>query len=175
MEYDDYIKALEDFYKKPKFDEGGISITMDELNQLYDEVYELDLLYSFLLYDVAIYKKMAKVSFNVFIPLRKTNKIDTEGSLKVGSVIHVSWHDYQRIITSQHDRYTSMVNLFNILQYKFDSPTIKIKNPINLKEDMPSLRKVDLIFKEESIKNKNFEAYDDLMKVFRYVKNNKNK
>ena len=88
-------------------DERRVSVSMDEFNQLMEEVHNLDLTYSCLVYDVAIYKQMATVSFNVMLPLRKTNKVE-EAMLAVDSVIRVKWEDYQRLITYGDTRYASM-------------------------------------------------------------------
>ena len=138
--------------------EQRLSISMDEFSRLYNAVHSLDLTYQWLIYDNTIYKQMAGVRFNVMLPLRKTNKIKIEQALAVDSVINVSWEDYQRLNTS-YDRYNSMVNLFNVLQYKFGRPLIKIKNPLNSKRDMPSKQQLELMFEAD----KNSMDYKECM------------
>ena len=122
-----------------------ISIDMNEFEQLVKEVYNLDLIYQLLVYDATIYKQMANVSFDVILPLRKTNKIKNEQMLEIDSVINISWEKYHRLIVPGGNRYCSMVNLFNVLQYKFKRPLIKLKSPLNKDKDMPSSRQLNLM------------------------------
>lgn len=152
-----------------QMDEPRTSVSMDEFSQLVEDVYNLDLTYECLVYDVTIYKQMANLSFNVMLPLRKTNKVKIEQMLAVDSVIHVSWQDYQVLITSSHDRYNSMVNLFNVLQYKFERPLIRIKNPLDPMKDMPSARQLKLMYETD----KNSTDYKEFIDLLDYYDKNK--
>jgi hypothetical protein len=146
-----------------------ISLNIDELEQLIEEVYNQDLIYQILVYDVEIYKQMANISFNVMLPLRKTNKIRNEQMLAIGSVVKIGWHKCQRLIVPGGNHYSCMVNLFNILQYKFERPLIKLKNPLNEKREMPSSRQLNLMYEadENSIEYKEGES------LLNYYKKNK--
>lgn len=157
-------------YHTLQIDESRTSISMDEFSQLAEEVHNLDLTYECLVYDVTIYKIIANVSFNVMLPLRKTNKVELEQMLAVDSVIHVSWQNYQRLITSSSNRYNSMVNLFNVLQYKFGGPPIKIKNPLDPKKDMPSTRQLNLMYETD----KNSIEHKECIALLDYYEKNKN-
>ena len=152
-----------------EIDSPKISIYLDELEQLIEEVYNLDLIYQLLVYDDSVYKQMANVSFNVMLPLRKTNKIRNEHMLKIGSVIDIGWANYQRLIVPGGNRYCRMINLFNILQYKFNRPLIKLKNPLDEKKDMPSSRELNLMYKAD----KNSTDYKVCMALRNYYKENK--
>jgi hypothetical protein len=152
-----------------EIDSPKISINIDELEQLVEEVYKLDLIYQILVYDATVYKQMANVSFNVMLPLRKTNKIENEHMLEVASVINISWKEYQRLIVPGGNRYCSMVNLFNVLQYKFKRPLIKLKNPLDEKKDMPSSRQLHLMYEAD----KNSIDYKECKSLIDYYEKNK--
>ena len=145
-------------------------ISMDVLTQIHEELYNLDLIYEMLVYDPSIYKQMANISFNVLLPLRETNSIDIEEMLPVDSVIGVSWHHYQRLITSSTNRYNSMVNLFNVLQYSFGKPAIKIKNPLDPKKDMYSSRQLDLMYESDE----SSKEHKECIALIEFYNKNKN-
>ncbi len=152
-----------------EIDNQKVSINMDELERLVEEVYKLDLIYQILVYDVTVYKQMANVSFNVMIPLRKTNKTENEHILEVDSVININWKEYQRLIIPGGNRYCSMVNFFNVLLYKFKRPLLKLKNPLNEKKDMPSSRQLDLMYEAD----KNSLNYKECELLIDYYEKNK--
>jgi hypothetical protein len=151
-----------------RIDRPNISISLDEFRRLTEEVHNLDLFYECLVYDVTIYKQMIK-SFNVILPLRETNKVKIEQILVMDSVTNVSWEDYQRLLPCSNNRFGSMVNLFNVLQYKFGGPPIKIKNPLDPKKDMPSARQFDLMYDAD----KNSKDHEECLALMDYYTENK--
>ena len=148
-----------------------VIIEMDELHQLISEIYELNLTYALIVYDVEVYKQIANISFNVILPLRKTNKINTEHMIKVTSVIGVGWKEYKRLSVPGNNKYSCMVNLFNILQYKFNRPLIKIKHPLKKNIYMPSSKQIDLM----SETDKDSAEYKECMILLEYYEKNHNK
>lgn len=145
------------------------SISMEDLQHLIEEGENLNLTYQLLVYDVVVYKKIANISFNVMLPLRKTNKIKSEHMIEIGSVTNISWAEYQRLIIPGGNRYCCMVNLFNILQYKFNRPPIKLKSPLDEKKDMPSSRELNLMYEAD----KNSTDYKECMALLNYYQENK--
>lgn len=165
------IKSIEDAQTWLNKNESKTIISMDEFIELVDELYNQDLFYSTLPYDVEVYKKIVNVNFDVMVPLRKTNTSSIEEMLHINSVAAVQWPDYQRLITSETDRYNSMLNLFNALRYKLGHALIKIKNPLDPEKDMYSSRQLLLMSECDS----NSKEQKELSALIDYYETNKGK